>query len=193
MLTNPSYRPASIFALTCGCTLLLLGSLTDIVGSRLMYLLGCLSQCAFTLACGLSKTGTQLILFRAFSGVAASFCLPSAVSIVNNTFPAGQRRNLAFASMGGGLNMGFGTGLTLGGVFADTIGWQWGFHTAAILNFIVLILASWYLPKNAENASSVSWQRAALNIDWVGAIIASSSLALLSYVLAYLCLLPLSP
>ena len=120
-MTNPSNRPASIYSLTCGCTLLLLGSVTDVVGSRLMYLLGCFLQCAFTLACGLSKTATQLIVFRGFSGVAASFCLPSTVSIINNAFPAGRRRSLTFASMGGGLNFGFGIGLTLGGVWRNKV------------------------------------------------------------------------
>ncbi len=185
LLTNPSNRPASIYSLTCGCTLLLLGSVTDVVGSRLMYLLGCFLQCAFTLACGLSKTATQLIVFCGFSGVAASFCLPSTVSIINNAFPAGRRRSLTFASMGGGLNFGFGIGLTLGGVFADTIGWRWGFYLAAILNLIMLLSAAWYLPKNLEEIPLVSWHRLTTGIDWVGAIVASSSLAMLSYVLAY--------
>lgn len=185
LLTTSSHRPASIYSLTCGCTLLLLGSVADIVGSRLMYLLGCFLQCAFTLACGLSRTGTQLIVFRGFSGIAASFCLPSTVSIVNNTFPAGRRRSLTFASMGGGLNFGFGIGLILGGIFADTIGWRWGFYLAAILNLIMLLSAAWYLPKSLEETSSMLWQRLVLGIDWVGTIIASSSLAMLSYVLAY--------
>lgn len=185
LLTNLSNRPASIYSLTCGCTLLLLGSVADVVGSRLMYLLGCFLQCAFTLACGLSKTATQLIMFRGFSGVAASFCLPSTVSIISNAFPAGRRRSLTFASMGGGLNFGFGIGLTLGGVFADTIGWRWGFYLAAMLNLIMLLSAAWYLPKDPEGIPPVSWHRLTTRIDWVGAIVASSSLAMLSYVLAY--------
>lgn len=66
-----------------------------------MYLVGSMLQSAFTLGCGLATTGTQLILFRALAGVAISFCLPSAVSIITQTFPSGKRRNIAFASMGG--------------------------------------------------------------------------------------------
>lgn len=178
-------RPASIYSLTCGCSLLLLGSVADVVGSRWMYLLGCLLQCLFTLACGLSKTGTQLVIFRAFSGIAASFCLPSAVSIINSSFPPGRRRNMAFASMGGGQPIGFGIGLVLGGVLAGSIGWQWAFHFTAVVNLIVFVLAAWQLPKNEENAPSVSWQRLISDIDWIGAFIASTSLAMLSYVLAY--------
>jgi MFS family permease len=148
-----------------------------------MYLLGCFLQAIFTLACGLSKTSTQLILFRAFSGVAASFCLPSAVSIINNAFPPGRSRNMAFASMGGGQPVGFGTGLVLGGVFADSIGWEWGFYIAAILNLVIFGFSIFHLPR-PEKAGLFSWHRMLSEIDWVGALIASSCLAMLSFVLA---------
>lgn len=150
-----------------------------------MYLLGCLLQCLFTLACGVSKTGAELIVFRGLSGIAASFCLPSAVSIINTSFPMGRRRNRAFAWMGGGQPIGYSVGLTLGGSIASTIGWQWGFHLAAIVNLAVFILASWQLPKNEENAPTVCWKRVISDVDWLGALIASASLAMLSYVLAY--------
>ncbi|KAF2101784.1 integral membrane protein [Rhizodiscina lignyota] len=178
--------PASIYALTCGCTLLLLGSIADVVGSRHMYLLGCALQSAFTLACGLSQNGPQLILFRALAGIAISFCLPSAVSIITNSFAPGKRRNVAFAAMGGGQPIGFTIGLTLGGVFADTIGWRWGFYTAAIMNTIILVVAIWGLPKTIGENDPITWKRLGSDIDWVGAILASSALAMLSYVFAIL-------
>lgn len=173
-------RPISIYALTCGCTLLLLGSVADVVGSRPMYLTGCILQSGFTLACGLAQTSTQLIIFRAFAGIAISFCLPSAVSIITSTFPEGKRRNIAFASMGGGQPIGFSLGLTLGGVFSDTIGWRWGFHIAAIINTIIFIVSFFGLPKIDEEQPHV-WRRLATEIDWVGIVIGSTSLAMLSY------------
>jgi MFS family permease len=177
------FRPVSIYALTCGCTLLLLGSVSDVVGSRPMYLTGCVLQSGFTLACGLSQTGTQLIVFRAFAGVAISFCLPSAVSIITSTFPEGKGRNVAFASMGGGQPIGFSLGLVLGGVFADTIGWRWAFHLCAIINTIVFAVAFFGLPKLAEKQTQVLY-RLKTEIDWVGIALGSTSLALLSYCFA---------
>ena len=85
--------------------------------------------------------------------------------------------------MGGGQPVGFGLGLVLGGVFADTIGWEWGFHSAAIINFVVLGFSLSQLPK-VEVAVPVSWSRLLGEIDWTGALIASTCLALLSFVLA---------
>jgi MFS family permease len=156
-----------------------------VLGNRQTFLIGCLLNCAFTLACGLSRTGAQMIVFRGFSGIAASFCLPSAVSLINEAFPPGRARNIAFASMGGAQPLGFGMGLTLGGVLTDTIGWQWGFHIAAIANVVMLVIATWQLPKNVQSTASDMWHRLVSDVDWVGVILASSALALLSYALSY--------
>jgi MFS family permease len=146
-----------------------------------MYLIGCFLQSVFTLACGLSQNGIQLIIFRALAGIAISFCLPSAVSIITSTFPEGKRRNIAFASMGGGQPIGFSLGLTLGGVLSDSIGWRWGFYIAAIINTVILALAIYGLPRNIDSQDPITWTRLRSDIDWVGAFISSVSLALLSY------------
>lgn len=181
-----SNRPSSIQALTCGCTLLLSGSLADALGSRLMYLTGCVLQAGFVLGCGLCRTGTELIIFRGLSGVSLSFCLPSAVSLITGSFE-GQRRNIAFAFMGGGQPVGFAIGLTLGGVLTETIGWRIGFYIAAGINAVVFAVALFGLPKSPAQRT-LTWvqkrQQIAHDIDWVGAIIASTSLATLSYVFA---------
>lgn len=149
-----------------------------------MYLTGCFLQSCFTLACGLAQDGTQLIVLRAFAGLAISFCLPSAVSIITSSFPEGKSRNIAFASMGGGQPIGFSFGLVLGGIFSDTIGWRWGFHLCAVINTIVFFVALLGLPKLAGKQTRVL-HRLRTEIDWVGIALGSASLALLSYCFAY--------
>lgn len=145
-----------------------------------MYLTGCVLQSGFTLACGLAQTPTQMIVFRALAGVAISFCLPSAVSIITSTFPEGRGRNIAFASMGGGQPIGFSTGLIVGGVLTNSIGWRWGFHIAAIVNTIVFVVGFFGLPKDTKPRGNVL-ERLRKEIDWVGILIGSVCLALLSY------------
>ncbi|KAL8646723.1 MAG: hypothetical protein Q9226_006738 [Calogaya cf. arnoldii] len=176
--------PVTIQALTCGCTLLIAGSIADVVGSRHTYLVGNFLQTLTSLACGLSKSGVQLIVFRAFAGIAASLCLTSAVSIINDAFVPGRGRNLAFAAMGGGQPVGFGLGLTLGGVLTSSIGWEWGFYLSAIINGLVFALSMWQLPEGVGKVESVTWKRLGEEIDWIGALIISAALAMLSYVLA---------
>lgn len=150
-----------------------------------MYLIGTSLQSVFTLACGLSKNGIQLIAFRAAAGLAISFCLPSAVSIVTNNIPTGKSRNIAFASMGAAQAVGFTIGLVLGGIFADGISWRWSFYLAAILNTVVLAVALWGLSReNDKRLEPVTWRRVVHEVDWVGAVLASVSMALLSYIFA---------
>jgi MFS family permease len=178
------FRPVSIYALSNGCTLLLMGAVTDVVGSRRMYMLGNVLQCAFTLATGLSKNGTNLIVVRGFCGAASSLCLPSAVSIVTAAFPPGPQRSVAFASMGGGLPIGFAIGLLLGGVCATNIGWNWAFYITSIINAVVLLLFVWQLPPTKQNTPKLEWRRLRTEIDWIGVLLISSSLAMLLYVLS---------
>ncbi|KAH7327420.1 major facilitator superfamily domain-containing protein [Rhexocercosporidium sp. MPI-PUGE-AT-0058] len=155
--------PASIYALTSGCTLLLAGSLADILGRRPTFLVGSTLYSFFTLGCGLSPSGTSLIIFRGLQGLSISLCLTTAVGIVSTSFPAeregeggkgGNRRNFAFAATGAASPVGYTVGLVLGGVFVQRVGWR------------------------------CKWQRMRKEIDWVGAIIATGSISMLSYVLA---------
>lgn len=167
-----------MYSLTCGCTLLLLGSIVDALGSRPMYLAGSLFQTAFTLACGLSRTSAQMLIFRGFGGVASSFLLPSAVSIVSETFPDGKQRNMAFAILGGSTSVGFSVGLLLGGL-SNAIGWRWGFYFTSIVSGSTFALAFWALPQREQTSDL----RAHLKnrIDWIGVVIGSASVGLLSY------------
>lgn len=147
-----------------------------------MYLLGTFLQSIFTLACGLSKTGVQMIVFRALAGVAISFCLPSAVSLIMTYFQ-GRRRNIAFGAMGGGQPLGFTLGLICGGALADRVGWSVGFYLAAGINSILFLLALFGLPKTVL-ATPLTWSKLRSEVDWTGALMLSTALALLLYVFA---------
>lgn len=111
------------------------------------------------MACLLSATGTQLILFRVISGLATSLCLPSAMSLISEYFPAGMLRNLAFAFMGGGQPVGFGFGIQCGGVIADSAGWRLGFYSAAIANTFAVLSSWWQIPRSqaGDVFSGICW------------------------------------
>lgn len=175
-------RPLSVYALSVGCLLILAGSVADLVGSRKIFLLGSFLQGVFVLACALSQTGIQLIMFRAMQGIAVSFCLPTAVSITTTSFPAGKRRNLGLSFMGAGQPIGFLIGSVLGGILIDTIGWRTGYYMCTAANFLLCFISFWGLP--IDRVPQVTWSRFKSDIDWVGALIASTGLGLLSYVLA---------
>jgi MFS family permease len=175
--------PASVYALTAGCTLLIFGAIADVVGARNVWLAGSCLFAVFTLACGLAQTGTQFIAFRAVLGIAIAMCLPSSVSLITSAFERGTWRNVGFASMGVGQPLGYSLGLILGGVFTDTIGWRYGYYISGIINAFLVIGGFVGLPSVVTREGS-RWQRLLHGIDWIGASCLSISLALLSFTLA---------
>ncbi|KAJ8603665.1 hypothetical protein MRB53_042100 [Persea americana] len=62
--------PAAIYSLTSGCTFIVIGSIADVVGARLVYLFGCFCLFLTVLACGLAQTAAQIIIFRGLQGAA---------------------------------------------------------------------------------------------------------------------------
>jgi MFS family permease len=176
--------PAAVYALAAGCLLLIFGAVADVVGPKRMWVTGSFLFLAFTLAIGLARTGPQIIAFRTLLGASISMCLPTAVSLITNTFPRGPWRNVAFSMNGVGSPLGFATGLVLGGVFTDTIGWRWAYYMMAMLNACLSLASLWSLP-SVNVASERKWaDRLMHDIDWMGALIMSAALGILLYVLA---------
>ena len=176
--------PAAVYALAAGCLLLLFGAVADVVGPKLMWVTGSFLFAAFTVAAGLSQTAAQIITFRTLLGVAISMCLPTAVSLITNTFPRGPWRNAAFAINGMGSPLGYALGLVLGGIFTDTIGWRWAYYMMAMINACLSVASIWSLPAVKVTTERTMRYRLAHEIDWVGVVIISAALGMLLYVLA---------
>jgi len=174
--------PSSVYGLTAGSTLLLAGAIADVVGARAVEPVGCTLLGVFTLACGLSRTGIQLVLFRAFQGVGSAIHIPCSVSLVAQYVPSGRNRNIGFACLGLSQPLGFSLGLVLGGVFVDTIGWRTGFYIAGVVMLVQAAGTLKIIPADSRARNVLHQLRT--EIDWVGALIACAGLALFSYVLA---------
>lgn len=175
----------SSYYLTAGSCLLLAGSLADVIGNRRVNLVGSCLSAIFALACGLARTGGEMIAFRALQGVTNAIVTPSSISIISNNVENGRPRNMGFGCMGFSQPLGFSFGLVLAGVFTDTVGWRPAFYLAAAASLALFLISIWALPQDTRPEASHSiWKRVALEIDWVGVLLASMGLATLSYVLA---------
>ncbi|KAK5009421.1 hypothetical protein LTR28_001118 [Elasticomyces elasticus] len=178
------FWPALVYSLAAGCTLLIFGSMADVLGAKKVWIAGSCFYAVSTVACGLARTSIQIILFRTMGGVSIAMCLPAVVSLVTTSFEAGMWRNIAFATNGMGQPLGYSVGLIVGGVFTDSIGWRWGFHLSALLNVLLSAAALFALPADSPDTNGSPWyRRLVAEIDWLGALIISTALGLLSYVL----------
>lgn len=177
--------PTSIFYLTAGSCLMLAGSIADVLGTRPVMLAANILLIASCLACGLARTGGELIAFRGLQGVSSAMAVPASVSIISTSVEYGRPRNLGFACLGFSGPLGFLIGLVLGGVLVDTVGWRPAFYLAAATSFALCAIGVWVLPKDPRpRPRRTIRKQLAFDIDWVGTVVSSTGLATLSYVLA---------
>ena len=163
--------------------MLLAGAIADVVGSQTINILGTLLLGVFILASGLSRTGIELILFRALQGIGVAMCFPTAVSILSAAFPYGRARNIAFGCLGLGTPLGFAIGIILEGYFESmAIGWRTGFYVCAAVTSTLCLVNFRYLPHH--NKEKINWSKLRIEVDWVGVILSSTSMGLLSYSLS---------
>jgi predicted MFS family arabinose efflux permease len=79
--------------------------------------------------------------------------MPSAMSIVTNTFKEDQERNRAIGIFSSFAAIGSGSGLSLGGIISTYLSWHWVFLINVPILFITLIFAYQYLPKDEKGVS----------------------------------------
>ena len=107
------------------------------------------------------------------------------MSLLTLYLPIGKRRNMGFACVGAGQPLGFALGLFLGGYFVDSVGWRYAWYMSAGVAMAVLVASLFGLPKYAADGKhSGRRQTIAKDIDWIGAVLSSACLGMLSYVLA---------
>lgn len=181
-----AFWPISVSNLANASTLLLAGSVADLIGPRVVNLAGGVVSGAFMLGAGLSKTGPQIVVTRALQGVGYAMHLASSVAIVTHTLPRGRPRNFGFSCLGLSQPLGFSFGLVIGGVLQDLLGWRAAWYIYGALTLVLTGIASWALPESHyETTLKGTLRNFKERVDWIGALLASTFMALLSYLFAY--------
>ena len=174
--------PQAVYGLTSSVLLLIAGSVADVLGARNVFLTGNLLIGLFIFACGLVRTGKELIAFRALQGVSVCLVWPTSVSILAKYLENGRRRNLAFGILGLSQPMGFLSGLVAAGGLVDSIGWRSGWYIAGSATLALFVVSVFAIPTEKKQENILEKLRK--DIDWIGATLGSAALALLTYVLA---------
>ncbi|KAF5696369.1 integral membrane protein [Fusarium globosum] len=158
---NLAFWPSSVGGLATASTLLLAGSVADVVGQRIINLLGCLINGALMIGCGLIQE-----------------------ALVTRAMPTGRGRNIAFSCLGLSQPLGFSFGLVTGGLLVETMGWRSGWYLYGSSTLLISILSYWIVPKDRYDLTlNPMIQKLKSDVDWVGAFLASAAMTLTSYYL----------
>ncbi|MFE2053836.1 MFS transporter [Streptomyces sp. NPDC059459] len=163
------------YATVLGGFLLLGGRLADTFGRRRLIQVGFLIFALASLTSGLADSGTMLIVSRAVQGFGAALITPAALAILTNTFAEGPERNKALGVWGSLSGIASIVGVILGGVLADTWGWEWIFWINVPIGLAAAALAPRILPESKAEVRG--------KFDTLGAVTLTAGLLLLIFTL----------
>ncbi len=107
------------YALMLAAFLLTAGSLADLYGRRLLFVIGLVVFTLGSLACGLATGPLFLIVSRASQGVGRAILFVTSLALIAQAFQQARERAIAFALLGATTGVGLAVGPVLGGVLTS--------------------------------------------------------------------------
>ncbi|MFE9629673.1 MDR family MFS transporter [Streptomyces sp. NPDC006463] len=161
------------YALTFGGVLLLGGYLADLVGRKLVFVIGLAGCAAASALAGSAGDSGMLVWARALQGLSGALLTASALALVATGFTDPKERGRAFgiyASITGG---GSALGLLTGGWFIESVSWRMSFYACVLLAVIALIGA---FPLVHDRPGTTG-----ARFDGIGLLLGTGALAALTY------------
>jgi EmrB/QacA subfamily drug resistance transporter len=141
------------YALTFAALMLTGGKLADLMGRRLIFVVGLAIFTVSSLACGLADSGEVLIAARIVQGAGAALMNPATLSIISATFPPHQR-GMAIGIWAGVSALALAIGPLVGGLLTEHASWHWIFFINVPIG-ILAIGASFLLIDESRDTSEV--------------------------------------
>ena len=167
---------ASGYVLTYGGFLLLGGRAADLLGRRRVLVAGVIVFAFCSLAGGLARNESTLIVARLAQGIGAALMAPAALSLVTTSFKEGVDRHKALGIWGAISGLGAAAGVFLGGVLSEGPGWRWVLFVN--LPFCALILVGAFRLLDSDRPAAVR-----RSFDVRGAALVTGGVLLLVYAL----------
>jgi len=163
------------YSLVFGSLLLLGGRAADLLGRRHVFLAGLTIFTLSSLASAVAGGAGALFAARAGQGLGAALLSPAALSIITTTF-TGSERTKALGAWGAVGGAGAAIGVLLGGALTE-LDWRAIFVINLPVGLVLAVVARRIVPADSTRAS---WR----GLDLRGALVATTSLAALVYVIS---------
>src|SRR5260370_11876131 len=155
------------YGLFLSALLLAGGSLGDLFGRRLMFLVGVAAFALASLGCGCASNIHHLIIWRSMQGVGAALLVPGSLTIISMSFDQ-EDRGRAIGTWSGFTAITMAIGPILGGWLVDHASWRWAFFINFPLAAAVIAISIWRIPESRSATAG--------GVDWAGALFAALGL-----------------
>jgi EmrB/QacA subfamily drug resistance transporter len=149
------------YGLFLGALILVGGSLGDLFGRRLIFVLGVAIFAVASMGCGVASNIHQLIFARSIQGVGAALLVPGSLAIISTSFDE-KSRGHAIGTWSGFTAITTAVGPVLGGWLVQHASWRWVFFINLPLAAALIVISFWHIPESRSATGS--------HIDWLGAL-----------------------
>ena len=160
------------YALTLAAFLLTAGSLADMYGRRLLWLIGLVVFTGASALCGFAVSTLMLQLSRGLQGVGGAIMFAVSLALLADAF-RGKDRGIAFGAWGAVTGLAVAIGPLLGGVLTSGLSWRWIFFVNVPIGIAAAVIS---VMKVAESRAPH-----ASGPDWPGFVLFSVALSSLVY------------
>jgi EmrB/QacA subfamily drug resistance transporter len=150
------------YALTLAAFLLTAGSLADMYGRRLLWLIGLVVFTGASVLCGFAVSTLMLQLSRALQGVGGAIMFAVSLALLADAF-RGKDRGTAFGAWGAVTGLAVAIGPLLGGVLTSGLSWRWIFFVNVPIGIAAAVISVLKVAESrAPQASGPDWAGFAL-------------------------------
>ena len=139
------------YALTFAALMLTGGKLADLLGRRLIFVVGLAVFTLSSLACGLAESGDVLIGARVVQGAGAALMNPATLSIIAATFPAHQR-GMAIGIWAGVSALALAVGPLVGGLLTEHAAWSWIFFVNVPIGVLAIGVSFLFIDESRDTS-----------------------------------------
>src|SRR6266481_2384741 len=149
------------YGLFLGALILVGGSLGDLLGRRLVFVVGVIIFAVASAGCGIAGSIHYLIIARSIQGIGAALLVPGSLAIISTSFDE-KSRGQAIGTWSGFTAITAAIGPVLGGWLVEHASWRWAFFINLPLAAAVISISLWRIPESRSPAIA--------RVDWSGAL-----------------------
>src|SRR6266536_335242 len=136
-----------VYGLFLAALILVGGSLGDLLGRRLIFIVGVAVFAVASMGCGVASNIQQLIGARGIQGVGAALLVPGSLAIISTSFDE-QSRGQAIGTWSGFTAITTAVGPVLGGWLVEHASWRWVFFINLPFAAAVIVISFWQIPES---------------------------------------------
>jgi len=160
------------YGLFLGALILVGGSLGDLFGRRLIFIIGTAVFALASAGCGVALNIHQLIIARSIQGAGAALLVPGSLAIIGASFDE-ESRGKAIGTWSGFTTITTAVGPVLGGWLVEHASWRWVFFINLPIAAAVIAISLRHIPESRSATTG--------RIDWIGAFLVTLGLGGLVY------------